>query len=345
MNPPVHPPLAGAKPAARLVSRFATAGPLDGSYLMEGVAQSIDRLILEAEPLIAEETGFQPPAPARARVLSRAQWVEANIDPMLTLLAPVLEKGRQRLSGSPASSLFKLIYGPAFGTQMGTVLSILSTRVLGQYDVVMGHDNEVWFVGPNIVLMERRLGFVPRDFRLWVVLHELTHRSQFEANPWVREHFMGLVADLLGSLDFDTAAVLGRLLGSIKGRDGAPPALRLLSDEQRENFERVQAFMSVIEGHGNFVMDRIAEDRIPTQPRMRRMLRSGAATSPIAKILGKLLGLDLKRAQYEQGQKFFDAVFESGGPAAVASCFESAEALPTLAEIRAPERWLARAHS
>lgn len=333
------------KAAARLVSRFAAAGPLDGSYLVDDVAKSIDRLILEAEPLIAAETGFEPPAPAKARVLSRAQWAEANIDPMLTLMAPVLDKGRQRLSTGSVSSLFKLMYGPALGAQVGTVLGILSTRVLGQYDVVMGHDNEVWFVGPNIVLMERRLGFVPRDFRLWVVLHELTHRSQFEGNAWVRDHFMSLVGGLLGSLDLDAGAIFGRLLTSLRDRDGAPVALRLLSDEQRENFERVQAFMSVIEGHGNFVMDRIAEDKIPTQPRMRRMLRSGAATTPLSKILGKLLGLDLKRAQYEQGQKFFDAVFEHGGPAAVSDCFESAEGLPTLAEIRAPERWLARARS
>jgi len=327
------------------VSRFAAAGPLDGSYLVDDVVSSIDRLILEAEPLIAAETGFEPPAPAKARVLSRAEWAEANIDPMLTMMAPVLEKGRMRLSSSPVSSLAKLMYGPALGVQMGTILGILSTRVLGQYDVVMGHDNEVWFVGPNMVLMERRLGFVPRDFRLWVVLHELTHRSQFEGNPWVRDHFMSLVSGLLGSMDLDAGAILGRLLSSRKDPDGAPMALRLLSDEQRSSFERVQAFMSVIEGHGNYVMDRIAEDRIPTQPRMRRMLRSGKATSPLNKILGKLLGLDLKRAQYEQGQKFFDAVFEHGGSAAVSSCFESAEVLPTLAEIRAPEKWLARART
>ncbi len=336
---------ADVKGAARFVSRFAAAGPLDGSYLVDDVARSIDRLILEAEPLIAAETGFEPPAPAKARVLSRAEWAEANIDPMLTMMAPLLEKGHQRLSSSPIGTWSKLMYGPALGAQMGTILGILSTRVLGQYDVVMGHDNEVWFVGPNIVLMERRLGFVPRDFRLWVVLHELTHRSQFEGNDWVRDHFMGLVGGLLGSLNIEAGTILGRLLGSLKDRDGAPIALRLLSEEQRESFERVQAFMSVIEGHGNFVMDRIARDTIPTQPRMRRMFRSGASTSPMNKILGKLLGLDLKRAQYEQGQKFFDAVFEHGGSTAVAACFESAEALPTLAEIRAPERWLARART
>jgi putative hydrolase len=120
-------------------------------------------------------------------------------------------------------------------------------------------------------------------------------------------------------------------------------ALRLLSAEQLELFNRLQAFMSVIEGHGNFVMDRVGEGRIPSQARMRRELNNPNATGGVlGKLLGKVLGLDLKKAQYQQGQKFFDAVFKAGGREGVRACFDSAQALPTLEEVRKPELWLRR---
>jgi coenzyme F420 biosynthesis associated uncharacterized protein len=333
--------------ATRFAAKLASPGALAQSYLLEGLQASFEEIVREAEPLIAEESGFRPAEPAVAIVLSREAWATANVASMLELMSPLLDKVEDRIAtkGAPGA---KMAYGTALGAQLGAVLGFLSQRVLGQYDILMAHQNEVWFVGPNIVLMERQHGFIPRDFRLWVALHELTHRAQFEANAWVRPYFLSMVSQMLGSMDLDAKTLLDRMAGAIKaaGREnepGTPLALRLLEPEQREMFNRLQAFMSVIEGHGNFVMDRAAGNRIPSQPRMSTVLRGGGTiVGPVAKFIGKLLGFELKKAQYLQGQKFFDSVYAAAGSAAVSACFESEQKLPSLEEVRAPEVWLKR---
>ncbi|MDQ4149392.1 MAG: zinc-dependent metalloprotease [Actinomycetota bacterium] len=330
--------------AARFAARLAAPGPLDRSYLMDGLQESFSALVEEAEPLISGETGFHPATPAVARVLSRAEWATSNVESILTLLAPLLEKVDERIAERKAPPAVRVAYRTTLGAQLGAVLGFLSQRVLGQYDTLMSHQDEVWFVGPNIILTERRLGFTPRDFRLWVVLHELTHRSQFEANPWVRDYFLSAVNEMLSSMDLDARTLLERLQEASRKPNGESHfALRLLTPEQLQTFNRLQAFMSVIEGHGNFIMDRVGEGLIPSQARMRRELNKASASGGVlAKLIGKVLGLDLKRAQYQLGQKFFDTVFREGGQDAVRACFESPAALPTLEEVKDPKKWLQR---
>lgn len=332
--------------ANRVAAKFASTGGLAQSYLLEGLQESFEEIVREAEPLIAEESGFTPAAPAIARVLSREEWASSNVSSMLELMSPLLERVDDRLAAR-ATPGARLAYSAALATQLGTVLGFLSQRVLGQYDILMAHQNQVWFVGPNIVLMERQHGFIPRDFRLWVALHELTHRAQFEANPWVRPYFLNLVNQMLDSMDLDAKSLLERIAAAVRSSgvngDATPLALKLLDPNQRETFNRLQAFMSVIEGHGNFVMDRAAENRIPSQPRMSRVLRGGGTiVGPFAKLIGKLLGFELKKAQYVQGQRFFETIQAAGGDDAVRAPFESEHQLPSLEEVRAPERWLKR---
>ncbi len=335
--------LVDVRVAARFAARFAAPGPLDRSYLLDGLDSSFIDLVREAEPLIADQTGFAPERPAVPRVLSRAEWATSNIESMLTLINPLLDKVEKRIQEHRSPPAMRLAYRSALGAQLGSVLGFLSQRVLGQYDVLMGHEDEVWFVGPNIIVTERRFGFLPRDFRLWVALHELTHRFQFEANPWVRDHFLSSVNELLNSMEVDPRNLLERMVEALRQGNGSSAlAVRLLSPEQIELFNKLQAFMSVIEGHANFVMDRVAEDRIPSQPRMRKELDGSSPGGVLGKLIGKVLGLDLKRAQYREGQKFFNEVFRAGGLDAVRTCFNSPQTLPTLDEVRTPERWLQR---
>lgn len=336
--------LVDARVAASVASRVASRAPLDRSYLLDDLSQSFEALTEQAEPLIALETGFSPQLPAKPVVLSRKDWANENIASMLKLMAPLLDKLERKIDSTPVSPVARLTYGPLLGAQMGVVLGFLSQKVLGQYDVVEGHQNQVWFVGPNVVLTERRFGFVPRDFRLWVAVHELTHRAQFEGNPWIRDHFLGSVGKLIDEMDIDASHLVKRLKSGWARPEGdAPMPLRLLSPEQIESFNKLQALMSVIEGHANFVMDRVAEKEIPTQPRMRATLKQGAlAGGWLGKMISKILGLDLKRAQYRQGQEFFDRIFEASGRQAVVACFAAPENLPSLTEVKNPGQWLAR---
>lgn len=329
--------------ASKVAARVASAGVLEGSYLLDDLEDNLAALIAEAEPLVAEETRCGTLPQASARVLSRGAWADANLESMLVLIGPLLDKVQDRIGDRPGARLARMASGPALGVQVGTVLGFLSRHVLGQYDLIVGGPHEVWFVGPNVVQTERRFGFAPRDFRLWVVLHELTHRAQFEGTPWLRKHFLGMIRKLLGSLEVDARVLLARAIEASRQPNAEPLPFRILEPEQRELFEQLQAFMTVIEGHGNFVMDRIGQAVIPTQERMRRTLRDFQSSSgPLARFVSKLLGLDLKRRQYEEGQHFFDQIFAQGGSEAVRAAFASPEALPTMREVRSPDAWLGR---
>jgi coenzyme F420 biosynthesis associated uncharacterized protein len=261
------------------------------------------------------------------------------------------------------------------GAQAGTLLGYVGQRVLGQYDLPLpgpdqaaaslsngsqpagvrpglSHDGEgtVWYVVPNIVATERRHGFRPRDFRLWIALHETAHRRQFRGVPWLPGHLQGLLDAYLGSVEVDDEA-LKRLAGRVQGlarRAIAGERFELLdflvTPEQRVIVDRVQATMTVLEGHGEFVMDQLGARLVPGHQHMHDTLRA-RRNSPgaVDRLIQQLLGFRQKLDQYAMGERFVRRLFDRGGMDAVNQVFAAPDALPTLDEVRDPDRYLARA--
>jgi coenzyme F420 biosynthesis associated uncharacterized protein len=342
--------------AERVAVRVAGREPLAESYHWATLESDFAELTAEAEELVTAETGLRPlTGPARARVTDRPGWVRANIASFQRLLRPLTEKVGERLAATPVAPVGRAITG----VQVGTVLGWMSTRVLGQYDLLLVEDDRpeeqdiVYYVGPNILALEKRFGFPPREFRLWLALHEVTHRAQFTGVPWMGDHFRGLVEQSVGSLDPDPKrflAALGRAVDDIRaGRnpldEGGIVGL-LAGDEQRAVLQKVQGLMSLLEGHGDVTMDRAGADRIPSAERFARVLRERrqAVRGPAA-ALQKLIGIEAKLRQYEAGEAFIAAVEADGGPDLLKRAFEGPEQLPTLAEIRTPADWIDRVRS
>jgi coenzyme F420 biosynthesis associated uncharacterized protein len=319
-------------------------------------------LTAQAEELVAASTGLRSAAgPARARVTDRTGWVHANVASFQRLLGPHLDRlDPTRLSGSNA--VLTRISGPlatagrtATGAQMGVVLGWLSTRVLGQYDLLLTEDGAdeqdlVYFVGPNVVALERQHGFEPREFRLWLALHEVTHRCQFTAIPWMRDYFVSLVEEGIGSLEPDP----GRIAGAVKRmadeiRAGRNPledngALGLVATpEQLEGLHRIQALMSLLEGHGDVTMDRAGAADIPSAAHFSSVLRARRKQAHgLSRLLQQLIGIEAKLRQYEEGERFIAAVEEEGGTVLLDNAWRGPEWLPSLEEIRDPASWIAR---
>ena len=339
--------------------------PPDG-YRSDELQAHFDRVTVEAEELVAAATGLRAPTgPARARVTDRAGWVRANTASFRRLMGPHLDRldpvsrlgalGRAGPLSERAARSFAAAGRVATGVQMGAILGWMSTRVLGQYDLLLTEEaaedqDLVYFVGPNVVALERRYGFEPEEFRLWLALHEVTHRCQFTAIPWMRDHFVSLVDQGLSSLDPDPARfaeALRRVTEEIRaGRNPLREAGALglvASEEQLEVLHRIQALMSLLEGHGDVTMDRAGAAVIPSAARFSRVLRERRhqARGP-ARLLRQLIGLEAKLRQYEEGERFIGAVEASGGPELLARAWEGPEWLPTLAEIRDPQAWIRR---
>ena len=340
--------------AEKIAARVAGREPFSESYHYASLAPDFEELTAEAEELVAEATGLRSlEGPARTRVTDRPGWVAANIASFQRLLRPLTTKLGERMSStSPMTPIARRVTG----AEVGTILGWMSTRVLGQYDLLLveeegNHDQDiVYYVGPNVLALEKRFAFPPREFRLWLALHEVTHRAQFTGIPWLRPHFLSLVERSLDSLEPDPKRFMVALRRAVDAvREGQNPldegglVALLATDAQKEVLDQIGGMMSLLEGHGDVTMDRAGADRIPSAERFSRVLRQRrASTKGAAKLLQKLIGLEAKMNQYEQGEAFIARVEEVGGPPLLDRAWRGAEWLPTLVEIRDPDQWIDR---
>ena len=339
--------------AQRVAIRVAGREPFSESYHYASLGPDFAELTEQAEALVTAETGLVSLAgPARARVTDRAGWIGANVASFQRLLRPILDKLTERIDANPLSPLAKKFAG----VEVGMMLGWMSTRVLGQYDLLIIEEENpadqdiVYYVGPNVLALEKQFAFPPREFRLWLALHEVTHRAQFTGVAWMRPHFLGLVEQTLESVDPDPkrfAEALSRLTDAVRRgenplADGGLVAL-MASADQRRVLDQVSGLMSLLEGHGDITMDRAGQGLVPSAERFSRVLRQRRqnASGPV-KLLQQLIGLEAKLNQYAQGEAFIEAVERSGGPALLARAWERPENLPSLAEIREPSGWIQR---
>ncbi len=333
--------------ARQLLSRRAPLDPAARADLERDFAAATAR----AEQLVEAETGLRSAAgPTRAVVADRAAWVEVNIASFRRLLAPMAARLEQSAAGrralSPASRA-------AAGVEVGLLLAWMSGRVLGQYDLAAadGSDGDVvYFVAENIVALESKHGFDPAPFRLWIALHEVTHRLQFTGVEWLRPYFLSLVdrgvelapPDISAVLESLRRAAAALLAGNNPLADGGVVGLFATSD-QLATLRDAQALMSLLEGHGDVVMNAAAAAEIPDASRFSTTLHERRSqSSGAAKFVQQLLGIDAKMRQYAEGERFVDALIAAGGDDLLRLVWSGPELLPNLEEIRDPERWIAR---
>jgi uncharacterized protein (DUF2342 family) len=339
---------------------------------------------------VSAYTGLELPAQLPPlEVVDRPAWIAANLRTMKPMLDPLTARiGSDGDDGIVSGSL-RTASGFLFGAQVGALTGVLSQRVLGQYDLALGDlrsaDAEaqprLLLLAPNLAQAARNLGVDRDELVLWVSIHEITHAVQFGGAPWLREHLGGMLRELIDGLQvkLDPRSSLDGLKGG-DGQDGwrgwllKPGAgggrgfdastvrellerarrgelLRLtLGDERWQLVERMQATMSLIEGHAEHTMDAVGAEVLPSLPRLRAALNRRRDRSKIGprglpwRVLERLLGLELKLKQYEVGKRFCDAVVQAEGPPALARVWSGPEQLPSTAELETPRLWLERTH-
>lgn len=294
---------------------------------------------LAVPPLISDASGLPDTQPVRVKVVDRRHWVSSNVGMTFAIL--------DRL-GHPANprNLADRAAGGARAVQLGGVLGLVSRKVLGQFDPFSPRTG-LLLVAPNVLEVERALGLDSSDFRVWVCLHEQTHRAQFLAAPWLVDHLVGLVCDVLESEgEENLSAVLQRGRARLSGKDSGPSnglVLDLASSPQtRRIVDQLTAVMSLLEGHADVMMDAAAPEVISTLPQIRARFearRDGAGGSAI---LGRLLGLDAKLAQYRDGAVFCRGVIDRAGIEGLNQVWREPRNLPRRHELTDPQGWLNR---
>lgn len=282
------------------------------------------------------------------RVVDRADWAAANLHGLRDVMTPLMERA---LAGREPGAIAQSVGSRVTGVQAGTVLGYLSGRVLGQYEVFSGNPGSLLLVAPNILDVERKIGADPRDFRLWVCLHEVTHRTQFTGVPWLRDYFLHQVESFVDASQADSEQFADRvrhavesLADSVRNPDSRSSVLDLVqTPAQRTVVDRLTALMTLLEGHADYVMDAVGPQVVPSVEDIRRAFnRRRESGNPLERVLRKLLGIDVKLRQYAEGSKFVTAVVERVGMDGFNRVFDSADTLPQLAEITDPDAWVRR---
>lgn len=306
---------------------------------------------------VAGFSGLDAPTDqASVAVIDRPGWIHANAAGFRTVLEPLVEKLQQRRTTS--SPVGDAVGSKVTGVQTGSLLAFLATKVLGQYElfppygqVPSDRPGRLLLVAPNIVSAEREMEVDPSDFRLWVCLHEVTHRTQFTAVPWLRRYLFDEVEAFVNAshLDSDQLAdrvrrVVDAVAGSIRDPNQRINVLELVqTPAQREVLDRLTAMMTLLEGHAEFVMDGVGPTVVPSVEEIRaKFNQRREVANPIERVIRKLLGVDVKLRQYAEGRKFVHAVVDQVGMAGFNRVWESPQTLPRRHELSDAYAWVSR---
>ncbi len=320
--------------AATVGARLVRPAPPVTDYTRNQAIEELETASRAAEPPVREVTRLHTDGVVPdAKIVDRPEWIRAASESM-----KVMTGGTDQVSG--------LLTGRVTGAQTGAVLAFVSSGILGQYDPFTDDGGKLLLVYPNIIAVERQLRVAPTDFRLWVCLHEVTHRVQFTANPWLA----GYMTDALGVLTSDTGdeigAVVGRLAEFVRDRkDGVVGFMRAVQAEpQRRALDRLLVLGTLLEGHADHVMDAVGPAVVPSVATIRRRFdeRRQRKQPPLHRILRALLGVDAKLSQYTRGKAFVDHVVGRVGMDRFNTIWIGAETLPLPDEINEPQRWIDR---
>jgi coenzyme F420 biosynthesis associated uncharacterized protein len=325
------------------------SAPLTPSARAEAEAFYRD-VLLRIEPAVAEEIGASlPSALETPMVVDRPGWIDLNLATFEVLFARVErilldQAGRE----TPATALARIVNRSLGNQQLGFLMAFLARKVLGQYDVSLlaaGPDvrGRLHFVEPNITATAAAMRLPLAEFRTFIALHEATHAFEFEAYPWLRDHFAALVAESIEQLAGDTSGLMGRLQRAMASRGSGHWLERMMSAQQLATFQRTQALMSLLEGYSNHVMNAAGERLLPGFDQIHeRFERRNSGRSGIERAIMRITGLDLKMEQYEAGERFVTRVIAERGRGFLNRVWSGPANLPSLDEIRSPETWIAR---
>jgi coenzyme F420 biosynthesis associated uncharacterized protein len=329
-----------ARTAKELVSAAKVPDPDELDELVAGMKDNaltahdlvLDSFLLEPDRADAVR---QRLAAGSVLVLDQVGWVKANAQSV---------NGMVDESALPAPVTAATAKGAA--VEVAGVMSLLSTRVLGQFDPFAVETGRLMFVAPAVLAAEEAMGVDPRDFRMWVALHEATHQVQFATAPWLREHMRTLLSGVVSTRVkmpgvggiVDLFATIGRI---IKGDASLVDLIR--DEDMRASLDEATAILSLLEGHADVVMDEVGAGVIPSVRKLRRKFEA-RRDSGQGGFLSNLLGMDLKLAQYRDGAKFVRAIRREVGQKGFSRIFDEPANLPGTNEIHEPQLWLDRVH-
>jgi coenzyme F420 biosynthesis associated uncharacterized protein len=346
---------------AQRIGELLAGTPPEGGILSDSVAP----LAEDFARRVSDYTGLELPErlpPLEA--VDRPAWIAANLQTMRPMMESVAKRTGGKLTqttklrgarlGLPEA--MRALSGVWLGAQVGAMAGMLSQRVLGQYDLALLDPTvqpRLLLVAPNLAQAASSMHVEREDLLSWVTIHEITHAVQFSGAPWLREHLAGMISELLEGLEVSVSATQMLRLPDLGNMRELAERLRrgeilrvALGEDRWALVERMQATMSLVEGHAEHVMDAVGAEVLPSLPRLREAMTGRRETRGLPwRVLSRLLGLELKMRQYDIGKRFCDAVVAAGGESGaelLARAWQSPQSMPSATELESPQIWLRR---
>ncbi|MFV0253444.1 MAG: zinc-dependent metalloprotease [Beutenbergiaceae bacterium] len=328
---------------------LAPPGPAVERRDAVALVDSLRRAAQQAPDVVARVTGLVDAADAASRrpayVVDRPRWADANTTMFAELIGEQLPLPSSAIGARLAAE------------QLGALLALLATRVLGQFDPFTAQPDgpgRLLLVAPNILASQRQLGVPAQEFHLWVCLHEQTHAVQFSAAPWLAGHLRSKMTSVSESIARPDDRRLQDLLQAlpqvvtrreVEATSSGPLLGAVLSDEDSQTLAEVLAVMALLEGHADVVMDEAGPAVIPSVASIRNGFEARRdSRSLLDLLLRRLLGLDAKLAQYRDGAAFVRGVTGRVGHDGLNAAWSDPQNLPQPAEIADPAAWVRRVH-
>ncbi|MBX0323442.1 zinc-dependent metalloprotease [Halomicroarcula sp. F13] len=308
--------------SVRAVAGASGDGPIDWTAVAEAAKSATDpgdldvsaterqgyaTDVRDARDRVREVGQLDFDLPETVEIQHRHHWIDANVATFERVMAPIEQQA-------------EFIPGVARVVNTGSMafaLSFLGNNVLGQYDPLLladGDDHALYFVRPNIRKVADQLDVDHDRFRRWIAFHEVTHAAEFGAAPWLSDHMEETMEEAIDRLTDGTL--------------------------DRDSLGELDTTMTAVEGYAELLMDRAFDDEYDDLRRKVDERRQGRG--PVAELVRRVLGLGMKRQQYERGKAFFEAVADERGVAAAGRVWDSPETLPTDDEIETPALWIER---
>jgi coenzyme F420 biosynthesis associated uncharacterized protein len=314
-------------------------------------------LVRTCVPIVSAYTGTElPDTVERTFAFDRVDWINANLDSFKIMLAPI-EALNPDTGGSRTviAAMWGGLNRTVVSAELGLLLGYLARRVLGQYDLaLLGREpvsaGKLYYVEPNIRVVEQTLTMPRDEFRMWLALHETTHAFEFEAHPWVRLYFNDLLESYFEFLREDAEHLKQGFRGLKVFVDRARSGDKteswieaVMTPPQRELFTKMQAMMCIIEGYSNHVMNAVGKQLLPSYEGISHKFEQRQKQRTTAEqLFARITGLDIKMEQYRLGQRFIDTIAEQRGHDVAKRVWDGPESLPTMDEVKNPALWLER---
>lgn len=342
--------------AKKLAIRIASSDETD-EMPSSDLQKQFEEFVRASEILTSNFTNLQFFQFASTKVISRQDWIEANIGGFKMIMEPLTQKVQQQYKESetsgPISQLLNKISPFIITLEIGLVLGYMAKNVLGQYDLCLpyGERGKIYFVAPNLLKLEKMLKIPSQDFRFWIALHEVTHALEFNSNNWIINYYKSLLKKFIESttLNLESAAEriqkmdVKNITDVINKFQSEDILFSLVTPGQREILYRIQALMTILEGYSNFVMDEIGSKMISNFKTLKIKFENRRKNiSPVEKIFQKIIGIELKLKQYEMGQKFVNYIYNRIKMRGLNQLYNNEKNLPSYDEIKNPEKWINR---